>query len=162
MIREPAPKFQSESKDSRTCSKSSDQMIHNTRSESNDSRTRSEVPTRFEVPIWIKWFAINYPIKYGINFVPIKMNVIFQETYENINWNGIKCLWNWKKKIIACKIFDFVFNTLHVLQWFSPLHSLSCTYKYASRVFIYDSKVFVYDSEVFVRPSGTNLLWGRC
>ncbi len=22
---------------------------------------------------------------YGINFVPIKMNVIFQETYENIN-----------------------------------------------------------------------------
>ncbi len=34
---------------------------------------------------------------YGINFVPIKMNVIFQETYENINWNGIKCLWNWKK-----------------------------------------------------------------
>ncbi len=58
---------------------------------------------------------------YGINFVPIKMNVIFQETYENINWNGIKCLWNWKKKIIACKIFDFVFNTLHVLQWFSPL-----------------------------------------
>ncbi len=36
--------------------------------------------------------------KYGINFVPIKMNVIFQETYENINWNGIKCLWNWKNK----------------------------------------------------------------
>ncbi len=25
------------------------------------------------------------------------------------------------KKKIACKIFDFVFNTLHVLQWFSPL-----------------------------------------
>ncbi len=35
---------------------------------------------------------------YGINFVPIKINVIFQETYENINWNGIKCLWNWKNK----------------------------------------------------------------
>ncbi len=37
-------------------------------------------------------------IFYGINFVPIKMNVIFQETYENINWNGIKCLWKWKNK----------------------------------------------------------------
>ncbi len=30
--------------------------------------------------------------QYGINFVPIKMNVLFQETYENINENGIKCL----------------------------------------------------------------------
>ncbi len=38
------------------------------------------------------------PPNYGINFVPIKMSVIFQETYENINWNGIKCLWNWKNK----------------------------------------------------------------
>ncbi len=25
------------------------------------------------------------PPNYGINFVPIKMSVIFQETYENIN-----------------------------------------------------------------------------
>ncbi len=30
---------------------------------------------------------------------------------------------------------------------FLLFHSLICTYKYASRVFIYDSKVFVYDSE---------------
>ncbi len=28
-------------------------------------------------------FCLAY--EYGINFVPIKMNVIFQETYENIN-----------------------------------------------------------------------------
>ncbi len=31
-----------------------------------------------------KWLIIEI-VRYGINFVPIKMNVIFQETYENIN-----------------------------------------------------------------------------
>ncbi len=56
MIHESAPKFQSESNDSRYAKSDLNQMIHEPtpkfRSESNDSRTHSKVP------IWIKWFAI--------------------------------------------------------------------------------------------------------
>ncbi len=58
-------------------------------------------------------------------------------------------------------MFDFVFNTLHVLQWFSPLSFVDLYLQIRFQSFIYASKVFVYDSEVFVRPSGTNLSWGR-
>ncbi len=32
-----------------------------------------------------KWFTVSKRFNYGIRYVPIKMNVIFQETYENIN-----------------------------------------------------------------------------
>ncbi len=60
MIHESAPKFQSESNDSRYAKSDLNQMIHEPtpkfRSESNDSQIRSKVL------IWIKWFAIRDPI----------------------------------------------------------------------------------------------------
>ncbi len=77
-------------------------------------RCESEAVYLINTFIFCDFFSNLQGKKYGITFVPIKMNVIFQETYENINWNWIKCLWNWKKKNRR-QNFDLTYYTLQIL-----------------------------------------------